>query len=509
MLCKRLNGKCQESYVMDRRSFLKNCAAALVGTGAVGSLGSCNAGSNSKKPLNLSKRPAKPNIILVMTDDQGWGQTGYYNHPVLKTPNLDRMADNGLRFDRFYAGAPNCSPTRATILTGRSHTRAGVNNPGYALRLQEKTLPQALQKAGYATGHFGKWHLNGFKGPGVPVLKDDPRGPGVFGFDEWLSVTNFFDRNPLLSRMGKFEEFKGDSSEVIVGEALKFIKRQAASETPFLSVIWYGTPHSPFAASDQDKADFGGLDKRSQDHYGELVAMDRSIGTLRKGLRDLGIADNTLVWFCSDNGGLPKIKPDTVGGLRGNKSTIFEGGLRVPAIIEWPAVIKPRITKHPSVTMDIFPTIAAIVGLDETAMLQPCDGMSILPLLGGEIGRRIKPIPFRHTGRAAFIDNDYKLLTQKIEKGVFELYNVTEDISETKNLFASHPEIAQRMVEQFTAWNKGVEASIAGKDYPEGFVRKDEPKSQRWSTSEQYEPYIEQFKKRPEYAGEIKKRRRK
>jgi len=498
---------------MNRRSFLKTIslgAVGLVGAGAVSSLGSCSVGPERKKPLNLSKRPAnpaRPNIILVMTDDQGWGQTGYYNHPVLKTPNLDKMADNGLRFDRFYAGAPNCSPTRATILTGRSNMRAGVNNHGYPLRIQEKTLPQALQKAGYATGHFGKWHLNGFKGPGVPVLKDDPRGPGVFGFDEWLSVTNYFERNPLLSRKGKFEEFKGDSSEVIVGEALKFIKRQAASETPFLSVIWYGSPHSPFAASDRDNADFGELDKRSQNHYGELVAMDRSIGTLRKGLRDLGIADNTLVWFCSDNGGLPKIKPDTVGGLRGNKNTIFEGGLRVPAIIEWPAVIKPRITKHPSVTMDIFPTIAAIVGLDDSAMLQPCDGMSILPLLSGEIGRRVKPIPFRHTGRAAFIDNDYKLLTQKLGKGVFELYNLAEDTNEANDLFASHPKIAQRMVKQFKAWNRQVEASIAGKDYPEGSVRKDEPKPQRWSTSEQYEPYIEQFKKRPEYAGEIKKYR--
>lgn len=501
---------------MNRRCFLKTIglgAVGLVGAGAVGSLGSCSAGSNSKKPLNLNKRlanPTKPNIILVMTDDQGWGQMGYYDHPVLKTPNLDKMADNGLRFDRFYAGAPNCSPTRATILTGRSHMRAGVNNYGYALRLQEKTLPQALQKAGYATGHFGKWHLNGISGPGVPVLKDDPRGPGVFGFEEWLSVTNFFDRNPLMSRNGRFEDFKGDSSEVIVGEALKFIKRQATSETPFLSVIWYGSPHSPFVASDQDKADFGKLKKKSQNHYGELAAMDRSIGTLRKGLRDLNIADNTLVWFCSDNGGLPKIKPDTVGGLRGNKGSIFEGGLRVPAIIEWPAVIKSRITKHPSVTMDIFPTIAAIVGLDDTAMLQPRDGMSIHPLLGGEIGPRAKPIPFRHTGRAAFIDNDYKLLTQKLKKGVFELYNLAEDPAETNDLFTSHPKIAQRMLKQFKAWNQEVEASIAGKDYPEGFVRKDEPKPQRrWSAAEQYKPYIEQFKKRPEYVGEIKKRRRK
>ena len=110
------------------------------------------------------------NFILVMADDQGWGQTGYYEHPVLKTPHLDEMASKGLRFDRFYAGGPVCSPTRATVLTGRTHDRTGVFDHGYALRKQEKTLPQAMKKAGYATGHFGKWHLNGLRGPGVPVL---------------------------------------------------------------------------------------------------------------------------------------------------------------------------------------------------------------------------------------------------------------------------------------------------------------------------------------------------
>ena len=164
--------------------------------------------------LSMPCRAEQPHIVLVMTDDQGWGQTGYNNHPVLKTPNLDAMAANGLRFDRFYAAAPVCSPTRASVLTGRSNMRTGVESHGFALRKQERTLAQALKKAGYATGHFGKWHLNGLRGPGVPIRGDDTHGPGQFGFDTWLSVTNFFDRDPVMSRKGTFVEFSGDSSEI-------------------------------------------------------------------------------------------------------------------------------------------------------------------------------------------------------------------------------------------------------------------------------------------------------
>ncbi|MBX3439067.1 MAG: sulfatase-like hydrolase/transferase, partial [Planctomycetaceae bacterium] len=259
----------------------------------------------------LADDDARPNIVLVMADDMGWGQTGYYGHPVLKTPHLDAMAANGLRFDRFYAGAPNCSPTRATVMTGRGHDRTGVENHGYPLRPQERTIAQVLHDAGYTTAHFGKWHLNGLRGPGAPIFETDARSPGAFGFEHWLSVTNYFDQNPLMSREGQFVEFEGDSSEIIVAEALAFIGDQVEAQRPFFSVIWYGSPHSPWAASDADTASFSELNAKSRRHYGELVAMDRSVGALRQGLRDMGVADNTLAWFGSDNGGLPDIQPGT------------------------------------------------------------------------------------------------------------------------------------------------------------------------------------------------------
>lgn len=450
--------------------------------------------------------PSRPNIILVMADDMGWGETSYNRNPILKTPNLDAMAAGGLRLDRFYAGAPNCSPTRATVLTGRSNDRAGVENHGFALRRQEKTVAQALRAAGYVTGHFGKWHLNGYRGPGAPVLRTDDHNPGEFGFDEWLSVTNFFDRDPLLSRKGEFEEFKGDSSEIIVAEALKFIGSNRSSGKPVFTVVWYGSPHSPMIASDADKAAFASLDRESQHHYGELVAMDRSIGALRQGLRQMGIAENTLVWFCSDNGGLPAITPETVGGLRGFKNTMYEGGLRVPAIIEWPAGIKtPRITRYPAGTVDIFPTIAEITGLPPSAMLKPIDGSSLKPLFTVESKERAKPLPFRHQGRAVLIDNRYKIIWPNIAAGKFELYDLEADPKETKDIFADNPALASKMQQALVAWNETVNASVAGKDYPEGSVFAAEPKSRDWTTAPEYKEYLAQWRDRPEFRAAAKK----
>jgi arylsulfatase A-like enzyme len=451
-------------------------------------------------------RDSQPNIVLVMADDMGWGQTGYYDHPVLETPNLDAMAANGLRFDRFYAGAPVCSPTRASVLTGRSNDRTGVLSHGYPLRRQEMTLARALRDAGYATGHFGKWHLNGLRGPGVPILESDTHHPGVFGFDQWMSVTNFFDLNPLMSRQGEFVEFEGDSSEIIVAESLTFIEEQVKQDKPFLSVIWYGSPHSPFVAEEEDRATFRELDEASQHHYGELVAMDRSIGTLRQGLRDLEIAENTIVWFCSDNGGLTGITPGTVSGLRGSKGTVYEGGLRVPAVIEWPdAISEPRITEFPAGTVDIFPTLAEIIGLPNSILLQPCDGMSLSPLLTDEIGPRTSPLPFRHNNRAAWIDNDYKLVTQDIDSGEYELYDLVQDPTEENDLFESKPEIANRLQDAFTAWNATVVDSIAGADYPGGELLPGEPESRFWMTSPEYQEYLDAWKDRPEYEKRIGK----
>lgn len=435
----------------------------------------------------------RPNVVLVMTDDQGWGQTGYYNHPVLKTPNLDKMANSGLRMDRFYSAGCTCSPTRASVMTGRTNDRTGVFEHGWGLHLQEKTIAQALKDAGYNTAHFGKWHLNYMRGAGVPILKEDPHGPGKVGFDYWLSVTNFFDLNPLMSRNGKFERLKGDSSEIVVDEALKYMQRHKKDGKPFFTVIWFGSPHSPFQGLEKDVALFPELSEAGQHHHAELVAMDRSIGTLRKGLRKLGVADNTIVWFNSDNGGLTKVGVDSVGGLRGNKGTLFEGGIRVPCVIEWPNGIKPKISAYPASTVDIFPTIASVVGLDRSAMNEVVDGIDISPLFKKNLKRRPQPIPFSQTDRVAIIDNQFKLIKGK--DGEISLFNLEDDPNEKKDLMKKRPELVASMKEKMAAFLVSLEKSRSGKDYPEGVVLPAGRERMFWANYEPYEPHLETFAK--------------
>jgi arylsulfatase A-like enzyme len=430
-----------------------------------------------------------------MTDDQGWGQTGYNNHSVLETPNLDAMASNGIRFDRFYAAAPVCSPTRASVLTGRSNNRTGVLQHGYALNHQEKTIAETLKNVGYSTAHFGKWHLNGLRGPGVPILIEDSHSPGKFGFDHWLTVTNFFDIDPLMSENGSFIDLKGDSSDIIVREALKFIEEKSKESQPFFTVIWDGSPHDPFLASDEDRKKFQHLDESSQNHYGELVAFDRSLGLLRKRLQELDLADNTLIWYCSDNGGLSKIKPNTVGGLRGSKGTVYEGGLRVPGIIEWPAVIDPKISRFPASTIDIL-------GLPKDNLLNPIDGISLMPIFHNEIGKRIKKIPFRYKDQGVLLDNNYKLIATSVKENEFVLFNLENDPIEAQNIAQEKPILFDQMKTEFKKWNQTVESSMLGKDYPEGKVLKN-PKSHFWMKDDRYKPFLEEWSKRPEYRDRI------
>jgi arylsulfatase A-like enzyme len=227
--------------------------------------------------------------------------------------------------------------------------------------------------------------------------------------------------------------------------------------------------------------------------------MDRSIGNLRRKLRSLGIADNTILWFNSDNGGVKPFAPAVNGGLRGFKSELYEGGIRVPCIIEWPNVIRqPRSSDLPASVLDILPTLAEVAGIEKSLPDRPLDGMSLMGLLQGKMKERVTPIPFRYQQKAAWVDYPYKLVSNKYKEGGFELYHLKNDPNETTDLSEREPAVAKRMTEAFFKWSASVEKSIAGKDYPEGLTAPDEP-SKPWMSAPAYRPWLEVLMKRPEY----------
>lgn len=497
--------------IVRRISIVGLLSTAWIGTAITGGVGVVLA------------QPIRPNIVLVMADDMGHSQTGYRNHPLLATPNLDALAAGGLRLDRFYAASAVCSPTRASVLTGRHPVRCGVPSHGHALRHQESTVIQTLAAAGYATGHFGKWHLDGLRGPGVPIFREDPFHPGRFGFQQWLSVTNYFDRDPLMSRMGDFESFTGDSSEIIVEEAVQFMRQTASTGQPFAAVIWFGTPHSPFRADAADLASLArddpakralldSMDDASRQHYGELVAMDRALGTLRRGLGDLGQLDDTLIWFCSDNGGLPKITPSPTSPLRGHKGTLFEGGIRVPCVVHWPARIAAgRISQRPSVTSDISPTVLDLLGLDAATLTTPVDGVSLKEHLfapessDASDANSSRPIGFLYAQADAVVDGRWKLL--RGERGLRQaaLFDLESDPGETTDVAAENPEVADRLTAWLDSWNSSVQASESGTDYPTGTVDADHPEPRPWTDVPEYQAMFDEWSLRPEYRGWIGK----
>jgi arylsulfatase A-like enzyme len=262
---------------------------------------------------------------------------------------------------------------------------------------------------------------------------------------------------------------------------LTFIRRQAGEGRPFLAVVWFGSPHVPHEALPADKAAYAALPETAQNYYGELTAVDRSVGRLRAALRELGVAQDTLLWYCSDNGGAAG--PKSTGGLRGSKGTLWEGGLRVPGLVEWPARIpQPFVSDTPCSTLDIYPTVLAAAGAAAENPIQPLDGVNLLPVFDRRTAAREKAIPFwmhgrQQAGHAALLDWPYKLHLHAVERrdriGRTEpvvssaplLYDVSQDPRETTDLAAAQPERVAQMTAALEAWQASVERSLAGADY--------------------------------------------
>ncbi len=441
----------------------------------------------------------RPNIVLLMADDLGWGDAGFRGHKELKTPHLDAMAKEGLRFNRFYSAAPVCSPTRASAVTGRHPYRVGIRFANIGrMPKQELTLAEALKTIGYRTGHFGKWHM----GTLTTKIKDANRGgpgsekhyapPWEHGFDVCFSTESkvptwdpaivpaaglghrsgvgknkkagddygtYFWTGPGERATGNLE---GDASRVVMDRAIPFIETCVENQQPFFTIVWFHTPHLPTIAGGKYLEMYKHLPKDEQHYYGAVTAMDDQIGRIRQRLQELNVAENTMVWFCSDNG--PENRtPGVTGGLRERKRSLYEGGIRVHGLLTWPARVKlPQVTDIPCVTSDYLPTILAAVDLDRNGP-KPLDGINLLPLIDGKMSERPIPIGFQSSGQRVLVDNRYKIYAKG--KSAYELYDLQKDRGEKKNIAKDHPEIVKSMSRILEEWQASCKRSAEGDDY--------------------------------------------
>ncbi len=421
-----------------------------------------------------------PNIILMMADDLGYGDTGFNGNQIIKTPHLDQMAKDGVKLTHFYAGGPVCSPTRGTFLTGRHYFRYGIwsANVGH-LPKQEITLARILNSKGYMTGHFGKWHLgtlsktHSTKGPrrkpaenfAPPWERDYDRSfvveSSVSTWDPGSDKNPFYDDGVPMA--GSDESLLGGAARVVVDRAIPFMEKAVKNDIPFLAVVWFNAPHQPTKAGPNYLAMYEGHDEAAH-YYGCITELDEQVGRIRKCLEDWGVADNTLLCFCSDNGPEGKApegkKAGVTAGLRGRKRSLYDGGVRVPALAVWSGKIEAgSVVDTPCSTLDYFPMVANLTSF-QMPDDRPIDGQDLMPILTGQIKKRDNAIPFRSRSNATRVIDRYKLV---LPAG--ELYNLTQDWSEENDIASDNWERVQNMSRELMSYLESMQKSHAGDDY--------------------------------------------
>ncbi|VGO18368.1 sulfatase-like hydrolase/transferase [Pontiella sulfatireligans] len=452
----------------------------------------------------------RPNIILILADDMGWGDTGYNGNTVQKTPFLDKMAAEGIRFDRFYSASTVCAPTRASIMTGQNGARLGISHWGSShVQASDILISEFLKGKGYATGHFGKWHLGLLDKEGTHDFITGPRKPGKDfsppwqnGFDVCFSTENVAPTwdpmklpdqgswgqkkryetglwgNNYWNQKGKMidhnDNLSGDDSRIIMDRVIPFVKEQANEPNPFFAYVCFHTPHTPTVSGGKYLEMYDGHAGRH--HYGAITAMDEQIGRLRQTLRELGEDENTLIWFCSDNGAAEN-KSDKFGdygGFGSNgpyrdwKGSMYEGGIRVPSLLFYPKVFKKHeVIDMPCNTADMFPTLAALLGDPDAERSQPQDGISILPALNGEMTVRNSPMGFAYSQNAAWMTERYKLVVGiGGNKAKPELYDMIEDPYEKRDIADQHPEQVAEMKAALGKWIQSCNESCGDRYKP-------------------------------------------
>ena len=449
--------------------------------------------------------PSTPNVILLMSDDQGWGDVGFNGNETVKTPNLDAMASAGVRFDRFYAVSPLCSPTRGSCLTGRYPFRFGIlaAHTG-GMRVGEITIAELLKKKDYATGMFGKWHIGWVTPTGKPTEDEiGTRGfyspPSHHGFDEYFATTSAVPTwDPTITPEGwdswggksgepwkggfpyihngkeAKENLSGDDSRIIMDRVIPFVEANKAK--PFLATVWFHAPHEPAVAGDEYKKLYPKAGDKRKNYYGCITAMDEQIGRLRTKLRELGIEKNTIIFFCSDNGPadpLAKKGIASAGPFKGHKHKMYEGGVLVPACAEWPGTIPAgTVTKVRCSTVDFLPTVSAITGASMSKKQnRPIDGIDLMPVIRGEVSERNQSMFFgyrrlvRGIDGMAIISGDWKLLHEAKKNGKVRLYNLTEDPYEENDLASAEPDVLKRLGKELKKIDASCQRSRDGADY--------------------------------------------
>lgn len=444
--------------------------------------------STSRATESIAAEGNRPNLLIVLADDLGYGDLACYGHKVIKTPNLDRLASEGLRMTNCYAAAANCSPARTGLMTGRTPYRVGIHNwipmlSPMHLRRSEITVATLLRNAGYSTCHVGKWHLNGRFN-----LKGQPQ-PSDHGFDHWFSTQNNAlpnHHNPdNFVRNGKpVGKLSGYSAGLVVDEAIHWLKDGRDKEKPFFLYVCFHEPHEPIATDERFARLYPSKDPSYSAHHGNVTQMDEAFGRLMKAVDALKLRDSTLVYFTSDNGpAITRRHPHgSAGPLRDKKGAMYEGGIRVPGILRWPGRVKPRTVSHEPVSgVDLLPTLCAVTEI-AVPKDRAIDGASFLPILQNQPIRRSRPLywqyHFAHSKpKVAMRIGDWKILAQlsgpKPARGAdiiaaeqqaiktsrltsFELYHLSDDVGERVDLAAKEPKRLKQMASQLRKMHREV-----------------------------------------------------
>jgi arylsulfatase A-like enzyme len=422
--------------------------------------------------LAAAQKRERPNIVLIVVDDWGWTDLGCYGSKYYETPNLDRLASQGIRFTQAYSACTVCSPSRAAILTGKYPARLHITDwiPGHKilnqklrppdwtqhLPHQETTIAEAIKPAGYMTAAIGKWHLGG------PQYWPETQGfdRSVAGTDKGSPPAYFSPYKIATLPDGPAGEYLTDRE---CNEAIRFMEENR--DKPFFVYLPHHAVHTPLQAKKEKIAKYRDKpDAQGDPVYAAMVeSLDESAGTIMRKIDELGIANRTVVMITSDNGGL--LRSTSNAPLRAGKGTVYEGGVRVPLIIRWPGVVRAgSICDVPVMGIDLHPTALDIAGVKTGEV----DGLSLLPLLKG--GKALKRdalfwhYPHYHNQGAspysAIRERDLRLV-EFHEDGKIELYDLAADISEKNDLAKSRPDVANRLRKRLASWRQSVGAQMA------------------------------------------------